>query len=47
MGLVVGPSAAKVVQELSGTSVSKFKFMSSRDMVIHNIPVYVSRVCLF
>lgn len=38
-----GPSACSVVESLTSQDLSSFAFMSSRQMIIKGIPVYVSR----
>ncbi|KAJ3039869.1 hypothetical protein HDV00_011651 [Rhizophlyctis rosea] len=38
-----GPSAAKVVESITGKTLSDFTFMTSRKMEIKGIPVYISR----
>lgn len=40
---IQGPSAARVVEKLCGSDLSKFPFMSGRDLVLKGIPCFVSR----
>ena len=40
---IQGPSAKVVVEKLAGQDLSKFPFMSGRDLKLKGIPCYVSR----
>lgn len=40
---IQGPSAAKAVEKLAGKDLSKFPFMSAREIVLKGIPCFVSR----